>query len=198
MIWIVGSSLIKKAFTHVKTRPLGDNLGLESYGYNVIWVGHPGLSFTQVYGICQALKNSSMNRFPAYIIVHAGGNDIGSIRARDLRNFIKQTITNLIALFPNSCIVWSSILPRLRWRYSENTEAMENIRTRTNRAIIKHMGQNDGKAIKHPDFNDKHPGLYEDSCHLSFIGNDIFVNTFQGALFTFISYPEVMVYPLDS
>ena len=75
---------------------------------------------------------------------------------------------------------------------------MENIRTRTNRAIIKHMGQNDGKAIKHPGFNDKHPGLYEDSCHLSFIGNDIFVNTFQGALFTFISYPEVKVYPLDS
>ena len=75
---------------------------------------------------------------------------------------------------------------------------MENIRTRANRAIIKHMGQNDDKAIRHPDFNDRHPGLDEDSCLLSFIGNDIFVNTFQGALFTFISYPEVKVCPLDS
>ena len=88
----------------MKTRPLADNLGLGSYGYNVIWVGHFGLSFTQVYGICQALKNSSTNKFPA-IIVYAGGNDIGSIRARDLRNFIKQPMTNLIALFPNSYIV---------------------------------------------------------------------------------------------
>ena len=42
------------------------------------------------------------------------------------------------------------------------------------------------------------PGLFDDSCHLSFIGNDIFVNTFQGALFTFISYPEIKVYLLDN
>lgn len=198
MIWIVGSSLIKRAYTHVKRRPLGDNLGLASYGYNVIWIGHSGLSFTQVYGICQALSICSMNRPPAYLIVHAGGNDIGGIKARDLRNFIKKTMSNLIALFPHTYIVWSSILPRLRWRYSENVAAMENIRTRTNRAIIKHMVQNGGKAIKHTDFNDKAPGLFEDSCHLSFIGNDIFLNTFQGALCTFISYPEVKIYPSDS
>ena len=127
-----------------------------------------------------------MNRFPAYIIVQAHGHGIGVIiRARDLRNFIRQTMTNVITLFPNSCVAWPSILPRLRWRYSENTEAIEHIRTRINRAIIKHMGQNGGKAIQQSDFNDKHPGLYEDPCHLSFIGNDIFVNTFQCALFTF-------------
>lgn len=137
-----------------------------------------------------------MGRPPAYLIIHAGGNDIGSIKARDLRNFIKQTLSNLIVLYPHTCIVWSSILPRLRWRYSENTEAMENIRTRTNRAIIQHVVQRGGKAIKHPDFNDKYPALYEDSCHLSFIGNDIFLNTFQGAMCTFINYPGAKVYPL--
>ena len=51
---------------------------------------------------------------------------------------------------------------------------MENIRSRTNRALIKHMILNGGKAIKHPDFNEKLISLYKDSCHLSFIGNDIF------------------------
>lgn len=139
-----------------------------------------------------------MNRPPSYLIIHAGGNDIGSITARDLRNLIKQTMSNLKALFAYSCIVWSNILPRLRWRYSANTQAMENTRTRTNRAVIRHMGQIGCKAIKHPDFNDKYPGLFADSCHLSFIGNDIFLNTFQGALSTFINYPDVKVYPLDS
>ena len=34
--------------------------------------------------------------------------------------------------------------------------------------------QNGGKAMKHPDFYDKLTSLYEDSCHLSLIGNDIF------------------------
>ena len=54
-----------------------------------------------------------MDRFPAYIIVYAGGNDMGSMRARDLSNRIKQTMSNLIALFPNSCIFLSSILPSM-------------------------------------------------------------------------------------
>ena len=35
---------------------------------------------------------------------------------------------------------------------SKNIEAMESIRARTNRAIIKHMVQNGGKAMKHTDF----------------------------------------------
>ena len=196
MIWIVGSSLIKKAFTHVKSRPVGDDLGLRSFGYNVIWVGHPGLSFTQVDGICRALKNYTGNNHPRYLVVHAGGNDIGRSNARALRQLMMKTMSNLMSLFPNTCIVWSNILPRLRWWYSENIEAMENIRSRTNRALIKHMILNGGKAIKHPDFNDKLPSLYKDSCHLSYIGNDIFLNTFQEALCTFINYPAVPVYPV--
>ena len=40
--------------------------------------------------------------------------------------------------------------------------------------------------------------LFEDSCHLSFIGNDLFLNTFQGAFDTFINYPDVKIYPSDS
>ena len=105
MIWIVGSSLVKKAFTYVKSRPLGDNLGLRSYGYNVIWVGHPGLSFTQVDGICRALNNYSGNNHPRYLVVHAGGNDIGWLNARALRQLMMKTMSNLMSLFPNTCIV---------------------------------------------------------------------------------------------
>ena len=45
---------------------------------------------------------------------------------------------------------------------------MENIHARTNHAYIKHMIQNGSKGMKHSDFNEK----YEDSCHLSIIGND--------------------------
>ena len=118
-------------------------------------VGHPGLSFTQVDGICRALKNYGGNNHPRYLVVHAGGNDFGWLNARALRQLMMKTMSNLMSLFPNTCIVWSNILPRLQWWYSENIEAMENIRSRTNRALIKHMILNGGNAIKHPDFNDK-------------------------------------------
>ena len=47
------------------------------------------------------------------------------------------------------------------------------------------MVQNGGKTIKHEDFNDKLPSLCEDYCHLSFIGNDIILNTFEEALLNF-------------
>lgn len=198
MIWIVGSSLIRRAYQHVQQRPVGDNLSLDQSKYNVIWVGHSGLQFYQVYGICQALGNSSTNIHPAYLIIHAGGNDIGRIRGGLLRYNIKQTIRYLQSLFPSTCIIWSCILPRLQWRHSHNTKAMENIRTRINREIIKFTVENGGRAIKHPDFNDKAPGLFADACHLSFIGNDIFINTLQCALYTFINSLEVKVYPVDS
>ena len=38
---------------------------------------------------------------------------------------------------------------------------------------------NGGKAIRHPNFNDKLLSLYENSCHLSFIGYDIFLIHFK-------------------
>ena len=54
-----------------------------------------------------------------------------------------------------------------------------------------------GRAIKHPDFQDKNPPLFSDNTHLSFIGNDIFLNSFQGAFETFLNYPNVKVYPVE-
>ena len=77
MIWDLGSSLIKKAHNHAKSRPLGANLKLERYGHKVGWICHSSLSFGQVFGLYQA----SVNRFraPKFVIIHAGGNDIGLV-----------------------------------------------------------------------------------------------------------------------
>ena len=75
----------------MKSRPLGDNLGLQHYGYNVIWVGHPGLKFTQVSDICHSLINANPRCPPAYLIIHAGGNDVGWIEGGVLRQYIKDT-----------------------------------------------------------------------------------------------------------
>lgn len=73
---------------------------------------------------------------------------------------------------------------------------MENVRLRVNRDIIKFVVDHGGKAIKHHAFNDKSPSLFVDNCHLSFIGNDIFLNSFQAALESFIHHPETKLYPL--
>lgn len=201
-IWIVGSSLIIKAHRHVKQRPMGDDLALfYRYGKKVIWVGNSGLHFDCVINLCQALRNyyviSMGLNVPNYLLVHAGGNDIGRVPTQWLRRYICSVLNYLINFFPGTSIVWSCILPRLKWRYSDDTAAMERSRTRINRAVIQFVVSHGGYAIKHPDFQDKHPALFSDDCHLSFIGNDIFLNTFQGAFETFINHPEIKIYPVE-
>lgn len=198
---MVGSSLIVKAHNHVKTRPMGSDLALfNTHGVKVIWAGSSGLSSEYVINLCQALKNyvtSAGLYTPKYLLIHAGGNDIGKIPTHSLRSYICKVLDYLREYFPGVSIVWSSILPRLKWRYSDNTGAMENARARINRAVIQSVVSKGGYAIKHPDFQDKNPALFCDDCHLSYIGNDIFLNTFQGAFETFIRHPEIKIYPVE-
>lgn len=174
---------------------MGAQLSLQRYNLEVVWAGHPGLQTQQVIGISQALKTCQSD--PSFFILHFGGNDIGFISCKQLCVDIKQTIVALKYIFPTSCLIWSCILPRLQWRYSSNTKAMEKMRERINRTITLFILKLGGKAIKHPDFNDKSTALFSDSCHLSFIGNDIFLNTLQGALETFYNNPSRMIYPSE-
>ena len=74
---------------------------------------------------------------------------------------------------------------------------MENVRKRINRELIRFIKINGGKAIRYPDFHDKSPSLFHDDTHLSFIGNDIFVNTIQSAFDMFICNPNIQVFPFD-
>lgn len=101
-------------------------------------------------------------------------------------------------MLPGTMMVYSNILPRRTWRYSNNTDAMERTRKRLNRGLRTYLLQNNGYAIAHPDFDDSYSALYNhDGVHLSFIANDIFINTIQEALFQFLRYPNCNVYSME-
>jgi hypothetical protein len=105
---------------------------------------------------------------------------------------------SLAKMLPGSMIVYSNILPRRTWRYSNNTDAMERTRKRLNRGLRTYLLQNNSYAIAHYDFDDSYSALYDDDgVHLSFIGKDIFINTIQEALFQFLRYPNCNVYPME-
>ena len=195
MIWILGSSIVKRASDHVRGRPIGANLGLERHGCSVTWIGHPGLVMDQAVNIVHAMLGWS--RPPAYLVIHCGGNDIGTLNCYDLRHYIKDILSYIMHLLPDTIIVWSSILPRFSYRFCPDTVEMEKVRSRVNRSVIRFVVRNGGRAIKYPDFQDKHPGLYCDDVHLSYIGNDLFINSLQGAFETFLRNHFVPVYPHD-
>jgi len=158
---------------------MGRHLGLTNC--KVIWAGVSGLRYTQVLQIANTLRQCTPK--PNYLVVHFGGNDLGSESCGLLRKKFKEVILGLTRLFPNTCIVYSSILPRLTWRYGSNNKVMEKTRTRMNRAVIYYVHQLGHQAIKHTDFNDKTPGLFlPDGVHLSSVGNDIFLLSIQSAL----------------
>ena len=76
-IWIVGSSLIRNASQHIRRRPVGQDLGLQRYGYLVSWAGYGSLILDEVIGVTKTLLQ--IEYAPNYFVLHAAGNDVGRI-----------------------------------------------------------------------------------------------------------------------
>ena len=72
-IWIVGSSIIKRAEQFAKSSPeFGTDLSLPDV--TVVWKGIPGLGFDKLHDVISDL--SSTKPHPRFLIIHVGGNDI--------------------------------------------------------------------------------------------------------------------------
>ncbi|CAC5367845.1 unnamed protein product [Mytilus coruscus] len=132
---------------------------------------------------------------PKYVVLHIAGNDLGETKVGYLRNEIKATLEKVHSYLPNSSIVWSQILPRTHWRYSESHDCMMTSRLRINSAIASFVLQHEGHYIKYPDILPNSTFLKEYGVHLTDLGNDIFLNNLQGALEMFIcsgssTYPD--------
>jgi len=119
---------------------------------------------------------------PRALLLHVGGNDLGNYSTKELIKHLKFAIYVVNRMLPTTSFIFSSILPRRSWRYSSNCIAMENARKRVNRAIRTFFQYNGAYVVTHPDLEDCHPSLFKDGVHLSFLGNDIFINIIQGAL----------------
>ena len=148
--------------------------------------------------VCTIKGMLIIHGYPSAIIIHCAGNDIGDVPLGLLLYNMKQTFLSLIVdILPGIPIIWSSILPRITWRYSSSSNKMERTRKRVNRAIRSFLLKRNCYIIKYPDFDDKLQGLFaNDGVHLSFIGLDLFINTIQGAVETFIVNPWYHIYPL--
>lgn len=117
---------------------------------------------------------------PDYLIVRIAGNDIGNVRLGYLYFFIKRFLSWLSWQMPGTCIIWSHILPRLHWRYSDNNRA------RLNSSIGAMVTKCGGYYDRYPDIRASDTFLKDDGVHLAKIGNRILLNTIQGTLETII------------
>ena len=168
-LWILGSSLIKKACEYTQRRPTGYILRLENYGCRVVWIH---MSRMKWHHVLNAVKGMLfVHGYPSAIIIHCGANDIGEVPLGLMLYNMKKTLSSLLyEILPGIPIIWSSILPRLTWRHSRKIKKMENTRKRINRAMKSYLLKRNCYIIRYTDFDDKLRSLYDnDGVHLSFI-----------------------------
>ena len=107
---------------------MGHNLGLE--GSEIFWQGYGGMGLDSLINKLKLLKSISID--PVMLIVHCGGNNLGKKDLLSLRGLIEVNFKLIKEMLPNTSLVWSEILPRSSWRYSEDKGAMERCRKRIN------------------------------------------------------------------
>jgi hypothetical protein len=193
---VIDSSIIQRAGEHSKIRPTGTCLGLQQLGCQLVWVEMPGMRWENVVPLIHSLIN--YRGIPFAVIIHCGGNDICLVPCGELLFHIKLTIAILSSMLPGTSLVWSSTLPRMKWRYSENIRNVEITRKRVNGGLHSCLLKIGGYVIRHSDFDNKYPAFFKkDGVHLYFIANDIFLNQIQGVLETFLKYLYCLVYPFN-
>jgi hypothetical protein len=161
--WILGSSLVVWA----SREPQVLKLAAESSQSRVFWCGMRGGRLID----CEQLLQAAVKNFPKpdTIIIHLGGNDIGTSSIKFCLGRI-QDMPCLVAKYaPQACLVWSDILPRRCYRNIDIIPA-ENMRQRLNlfaRSLSPYI-----LALKHGVFKNTPDNLYkQDGVHLSTLGS---------------------------
>ncbi|XP_066445609.1 cyclin-dependent kinase 13-like [Eleutherodactylus coqui] len=173
---IVGHSYVYWAQRRAAVRPLGSDLGLP--GTPVTWHGVRGLRWPDMLKLITDISRSNPRR--VILVIHAGGNDLGKMKTRDLLAIMKQDILRFRSCFQEVIIVWSDIVARRYWRGARNVEAIEKVRKLVNMKMSQFVQSIGGVAVRHWELEGKERGsLREDGVHLNDLGLDTFLSGLQ-------------------
>lgn len=149
-------------------------MGLPLEVARVRWLGVRGLRWANVYRECCLLARWVPDS--VILVVHAGGNDLGSVRSLDLTHRIKQDLARCFALFRNVSLIWSEIVSRPAWCEFAAPKVLERARRKLNKEVFRFMGQIGGFSVRHTELEgDNRVLMRPDGVHLSDIGLDIFL-----------------------
>lgn len=185
-VWIVGSSVIKRAIVYARGNYDGLNLGLQRRNATVWWQGKEGMTWGELYHRVRYLL--TFEQTPDVLVIHCGGNSVGAIKLKKYRLEVRDTLSRLMRLLPNTKFVWSQILPRLVWRFSKDRVAMNRSAKRINNYASWICIQSGGGYIKYPELTHADWEMFgADGVHLSDMATRIFLHRLQSFLFEFLS-----------
>lgn len=184
----MGSSIIRRAFCQARATFDTSNLDMGRFSYSVLWHAKGGLKWRDLLKHINLLL--PVVDPPDILVIHCGGNDVAQGNSCVLRHSMISVIDKLFVMFPNSRLVWSAILPRIKWRGEKSHSAVSRIPVRINSQIGAYVVKRGGCYIRYPEITDTNLNLFADDVHLSAVGNQFFLYRLQQALQTFVTSDE--------
>ena len=136
---------------------MGLNLSFNEKDYKLMWPVMSGMSRYYVVSLLHSMVNCF--GLPYAVLIHCGGNDIGIEPCGKLLFDMKFMFFVISQMLPGSNIMFSSILPRLSWRYSEDLKAMDDTGKRINRRLKSYLKKLGYYTIVYADFEDKQASI---------------------------------------
>ncbi len=125
-------------------------------------------------------------RAPDYLIIHLGGNDLGTEKTYDTCSRLRDAIRKVLIFMPHCKVVWSEILARRCYTAATFQTGMDSARKKVNKKARSYVRGLNGYVIRHTNITDNHIDLYRrhDVVHLSQLGNRVFLdNLYNGINF---------------
>ena len=193
-VWIIGDSLVSHLYERAVFR---QTVNLELGERAVFWNGISGMRWEQLRPTIQL--NILLKPIPRFIVIQLGGNNIVDTKLHKLMKTIRQDLEYICSTYNNVQIVWADILPRLKWRDASETEdvlkKLDIKRKRLNRLGRQVVLEAPNGRVIISDIDLFTHGLFKpDGTHLSAIGNDILLVSFQEAFRLFIKNPDQKTY----
>ncbi|ETE69612.1 Tumor susceptibility protein, partial [Ophiophagus hannah] len=166
-------------------RSFGPQLGIRLEDAKLHWLGKSGMVWDQLVPILLHTRRRLTD--PDILVIHLGGNDLGTASNLDVINRMKKDFGLLKQIFKNTILVWSNIIPRKVWNQEIPHKVMERSRKILNEEMGYFMQYIGGTVIQHDLLVPESPGLFHlDGVLLSQSGTDIFNLDLQSALETLI------------
>lgn len=158
IVWKIGHSFIFWAQRRASSQIYSEFLDLDPNLFSIFWHGKKGMVWGELLAELGTMAYSYP--LPDILIIHLGGNDIGSQNTLNLIFQIKHYLRFIKALYPNSVVIFSEIIPRLKGLRSDVFRPFEKIWKRINRVVEKFISLGYGVSYRHLELEGGVPGLY--------------------------------------
>ncbi|XP_029442942.1 cGMP-specific 3',5'-cyclic phosphodiesterase-like [Rhinatrema bivittatum] len=116
-VWVVGHSFIHWAANRAQRRPYGLNLELEERNWKIVWIGQRGMKWDNLLSLVE--QRALDLELPKIVLIHLGGNDVGTGSCKDLIVKIKKDFGTLMNAMPDTHWGWSDIIVRFKFLQSK-------------------------------------------------------------------------------